>query len=279
MTKMRFPSIVMAVVVFALGAARAGDLPKESRVKAKQHFEDGQKAYQLGEFPRAIREFRAAFDISGEPILLYNLGQAYRLAKDYERGLFFFKQFLAAGAGSRSEHDVVQQKVSELETLLAAQNKTQHSPPTGTVKPPDTVPPAQPETPVAPTPQVSKPSPAPEAPSRTTANASRPWYRNPAGWTLLAGGVAIVVIGGALFGAANGVDDSARAASTLPEQNNLLDSAASYRGAGWALAGVGAAVAVAGAVVLGVSAGRSKKVNVGARFLPGGGMLALGGAW
>jgi hypothetical protein len=215
---------LLLMLFVTLGAAHAGELTKEARARAKHHFEEGQKAYQLGDFPRAITEWRTAFDISGEPILLYNLGQAHRLAKDYDQALFFYKQFLASGSGSRSDREVVQQKVVELDALIAAQRKTQQSPPTGTANPKSLA--TTPE-PTPPAPAPAPPAPAPVAPTVRHAPDAKQ------GRTLIITGATLGAVGVALIGAGVGFALGAKSAGdevTQPAPMQRFDPATESRG-------------------------------------------------
>lgn len=45
--------------------------------KAKQLYREGEKAYRIGKFEEAVEKFEAAYELSGLPIILYNIGLAY----------------------------------------------------------------------------------------------------------------------------------------------------------------------------------------------------------
>ena len=49
----------------------------ETRREAAQHFWEGQRAYELGNYDQAIPAFETAWELSEEPTMLFNLGQAY----------------------------------------------------------------------------------------------------------------------------------------------------------------------------------------------------------
>jgi tetratricopeptide (TPR) repeat protein len=49
----------------------------DKRVEAAQEFLRGSKEYEKGAYPKAIEHFERAWDLSEEPLLLFNLGQAY----------------------------------------------------------------------------------------------------------------------------------------------------------------------------------------------------------
>jgi hypothetical protein len=112
---------VVAVAWLAVGGAgqaRATDDPVA--VEAKRHYEEGTKAFNLGEYPRAIAEFKAAYNAKPDPLLLYNIGQSFRLGGDAAQALFFYKSFLRnmANAPNRKE---VEGRIRTLEKLVEEQ--------------------------------------------------------------------------------------------------------------------------------------------------------------
>lgn len=82
-------------------AARAADEPPATgrhddpeAAEARRHYEEGTKAFNLGEYPRAVNEFKAAYNAKPDPLLLYNIGQSFRLGGDASQALFFYRSFL-----------------------------------------------------------------------------------------------------------------------------------------------------------------------------------------
>ncbi len=144
------------VISSVLSAPRAlAVTPDESAgaaTEAKRHYEEGTKAFNLGEFARAISEFKTTYNAKPDPLLLYNIAQSYRLAGDASQALFFYKSFLRnmPGATNRKE---VEAQVRKLEKQLQQQGDEQKREPTApaSVNPPpvSTVAPAAP-TPPAP---------------------------------------------------------------------------------------------------------------------------------
>jgi hypothetical protein len=78
--------------------------------------------------------------------LLYNIAQAYRLDKNIEQALFFYRSYLRNAVDSRGRHEV-EGRIAGLEE----QQKQQQLPPND-VKPVDTVKPLVAEPPVVPEP-------------------------------------------------------------------------------------------------------------------------------
>ncbi len=66
-------------------APPASDEPAEGdRAEAAAAFLEGSKYYELGQYPRAVEAFERAWELSHEPLLLFNLGQAHRKWYDVE---------------------------------------------------------------------------------------------------------------------------------------------------------------------------------------------------
>ena len=126
--------------------------------QARAHFSAGSRAYSLGEWTRAIDEYKKAYDASPDPAFLYNIGQAYRGAGDAKQALFFYRSYLrnAPDAPNRAE---VEERIAKLQADVDRANR-----------PPPTLTPAP-----APTP----PPPTEPASSATTLTAAAPPPRTP----------------------------------------------------------------------------------------------------
>jgi hypothetical protein len=77
----------------------------------------------LGEFARAIAEFKTTYNAKPDPLLLYNIAQSYRLAGDASQAVFFYKSFLRnmPAATNRKE---VEMQIRKLEKQLQGQAPT-----------------------------------------------------------------------------------------------------------------------------------------------------------
>lgn len=102
--------------------------------EARRHYERGIAHYNLGAFDAAIAEFKAAYERSSEPALLFNIAQAYRLKEDYKQALFFYDAYLRLRptAGNRLD---VEKRIVEMKQLVEAQRRLQQSPPKGAIPP------------------------------------------------------------------------------------------------------------------------------------------------
>jgi tetratricopeptide (TPR) repeat protein len=183
---MRGLRAIAIVLVFA-GAARA---QADDGAAAREHSSRGMKAYDLGHYAEAAKEFEAAYTAQDEPALLFNLGQAYRFSGDYAAAIRSFRAYLRRlpRAEKRAE---VEARLAELQKLLDEQNRLKERP--APEAPPNAVPP--PAQPVVP--------PAPPPPRPLT----RPWPparpMKIAGITLMAVGAGSLIVGGVFAGLAS----------------------------------------------------------------------------
>lgn len=67
--------------------------PKADQAKAKAKYEEGLRHYNLADYPQAIAAWREAYLLSKAPILLFNLGQAYRLSSDCTQAMRFYENY------------------------------------------------------------------------------------------------------------------------------------------------------------------------------------------
>jgi len=265
--------IVWAFVVAILFAMSSSALAGESAKmrEARQHFEDGAKAYKLGDYERAIAEYKASYDLHPAPLLLYDLGQAYRKLGRFDLALHSYQQYLADASPESSHRQDAEDQVGQLKKLLEDQRTRQSAPPDGVSEPPPSPPTAA--------------STIPQRPASTVAAASahprRAWYRSAAGWTLAVGGVAALAVGGGLLAHSSDLGDQAGIAPTLQRQRDLRDAANTYGAAGYSVLGIGCVAAAAAVIVFAVDAvrGRRQGVSVGMSPMPNGGFVSLGGAW
>ena len=125
-------AVLVAVLLCSLAEASWAD--KKTETEARTYYDQGTKYYALGRFEEAIQNYEKAFELRPDPVLLYNIAQAYRLSKNFERALFFYKSFLrnAPDAPNRAQ---IEERIAELEEWVAKQQVTANAPPVGTAEP------------------------------------------------------------------------------------------------------------------------------------------------
>jgi tetratricopeptide (TPR) repeat protein len=192
----------------AQGAQGQGQAKESPDVAARRLFEEGRRAFDLGEWQRAITAYRGAYNLKPDAAFLYNIAQAYRLANDPAQAIFFYKSFLRNRPNTPNRAEI-EDRIRQLESGTAKPGDAPTAPP------PAGAPPASPATPPAPPPPASAsagaahgarpaalgPPPArAESPSVVTAATAPPpseppLYLRPWVWGVAAAVVAGVVIG------------------------------------------------------------------------------------
>jgi tetratricopeptide (TPR) repeat protein len=171
-------SISTALICLLLGAAPAR---AEDPAAARLHFEAGTVAFNLGDYLHAADEYKAAFKAKHDPVILYNIAQAYRLSGDLHKALFFYQSFLRNQPDTPNRAEV-EGRIDTLQSQIAAQKAIETAAPQGTV-PLGSVPPATP-----------KPQPIAAPISTGTPERPTPIYKKWWLWTA----VGIVVVGAAV---------------------------------------------------------------------------------
>ncbi len=116
----------------------------KSKARAKALYEEGLRHYNVAEYDEAIRAWKEAYLISKRPLLLFNLGQAYRLSGDCKQAMDFYDSYRREGATADNLKDL-----EEAEGVCKAKLAEKPAPaPTPT-----------PAAPAAPTPAVPPPPP------------------------------------------------------------------------------------------------------------------------
>jgi tetratricopeptide (TPR) repeat protein len=87
---------------------------------ARDHYERGLSKYNIAEFDAAIDEFKQSYELSKAPRLLFNIAQAYRLKKDWERALYFYNTYLRNDPHAPNRDDV-EARIDEMKQHLDEQ--------------------------------------------------------------------------------------------------------------------------------------------------------------
>lgn len=96
-------------------------LDADAEAAARQHFEDGRLAFAEGRAEVALTEFRAAYDISQRPELLYNIGLVEDRLRHDREALDAFRGYLAAVPGAENRPSV-ESRIRVLEQAVAQED-------------------------------------------------------------------------------------------------------------------------------------------------------------
>ncbi len=141
----------------------------EPPVPAEDHAAVAAKAFRDGDFVLAAEAFQRAYDITGDPALLFGRAQALRRAGSCAAAIDVFEQFIATSPPA-ADAEAAQKVIDECRAIVDV-----HEP----------VP--------APEPAIT-PLPPPEPPK------PKPWHRDVTGGVLLGTGLGVAAIGAALYG-------------------------------------------------------------------------------
>jgi len=109
------PSLRTLLAASALVAIVAAGAPAGARHKhgapsreeeARELYKSGMTHYELGEFDAAIDDFKHAYALTSAPGLLFNLAQVYRMKKDPEQAVYFYRTYLRLVPNAPNRADV-----------------------------------------------------------------------------------------------------------------------------------------------------------------------------
>ena len=80
--------------------------PASAEDEARELYKKGMTHYELGEFDPAIDEFKRAYALTSAPGLLFNLAQVYRMKKDPEQAVYFYRTYLRLVPNAPNRADV-----------------------------------------------------------------------------------------------------------------------------------------------------------------------------
>jgi tetratricopeptide (TPR) repeat protein len=164
---------------------------------ARLHYKRGTTYFDLGRYHDAAKEYEAAFEAKDDPVLLFNIAQAYRQAHEYPDAMRFYKAYLRRLPNAPNA-PLVSERIHEMQDLVNQQRAAEQKPPVG---------PLQPEGKLHEAPTTPEATPAPKEAVTTTTEAApartslyKKWWL----WTAVAG----VVVVGAAVGIGVGVSAS-----------------------------------------------------------------------
>ncbi|WP_223642014.1 tetratricopeptide repeat protein [Corallococcus sp. EGB] len=182
-----------------------------SETQAREKFSEGNLAYDLGEFDRALKAFSEAYRLKPLPAFLFNIAQCHRQLNNPSRAAFFYRRYLALSEGEPANADTVRELTAEMDTKARVQEEQRRERERFTrdrelQKAREQAALAEARanearlaaTPAAPAPEKNGASDAlamqvPDASVKAEASASKPWTRR---WYVWAGAGAVAVLAG-----------------------------------------------------------------------------------
>jgi hypothetical protein len=177
----------MTWLVFGTKEVRAQLTPQQKQ-EIHVHYQQATRAYDLGKYQEAVDEYQKVYEIDGDPVMLYNIAQAYRLNDQPQESIHFYRRYLQRSPEARNKEDV-ERKITAMEKLIEERRKA-----AALVAPPPPKPEAKPVAvpePVLPPPVVTTPvvvaPPPPPPPQRSTT-------RLVVGWSMVGVGAASIAV-------------------------------------------------------------------------------------
>jgi tetratricopeptide (TPR) repeat protein len=186
--------IVGLVLQAALAGAAFADEP--DREAAAKKYQSGMAHYRLEEYDAAIVDFEGGFRIHPAPEFLYNIAQAHRLAKRPDKAVAFYQKYLYMSPDASNR--------AEVEHLIAALKEQAAHPQTAATPGPSSS--EKPTGAKSAAPTTSRADLTAKAPDKKS---DRPLTKKGWFWGVM-GGVAAVVVAGAVTGIVLGTRDNTR---------------------------------------------------------------------
>ncbi|MCG5055356.1 MAG: tetratricopeptide repeat protein [Myxococcales bacterium] len=136
-------------------------------VEAQERASRGRALYDIGHFEEAIAEFEAAYQLTEEPALLYNLAQCHRRLEHAREAIALYRRYLTLAPGVPNRREI-EERISDLERSLGPPEELAER----------TLSPRAPSTPWVPRAAAPSPPPRLPAPSRD------PGFHTHDGWFL-----------------------------------------------------------------------------------------------
>lgn len=91
------PALLIITVAAAAPPANAAPTAPSvaDKTRAKALIKSGDVNYRLFKFDQALTDYQQAYHLSQHPAIAFNIAQAYRQLKNYEKASFYYKLFLA----------------------------------------------------------------------------------------------------------------------------------------------------------------------------------------
>jgi tetratricopeptide (TPR) repeat protein len=119
-----------ALLTLALATPAWGDSDR-----ARVLYEQGERAYNLGRYADAAKSFQAAYVISGQAGLLFNIAQSFRQAGDCGEALKFYRSYVRAKPAGDPD-GAVARRIDEMQACVSAKQNASEPPPPPPARPP-----------------------------------------------------------------------------------------------------------------------------------------------
>src|SRR5262245_19722258 len=143
--------LILSALLLAAPRPALAQMTQAQKDEVKLHYQRATRAYDLQKYLEAIDEYQKAYEISGDPPMLYNIAQAYRLADQPAESARYYRRVLQRMPNAKNREDV-ERKIADQEKIAEQRKKAEPvtpPPPAPPTKPPPIVE-VKPPVPVAP---------------------------------------------------------------------------------------------------------------------------------
>ncbi len=109
--------VALAALLVVVPATAFADDPAPTPAqieKAKKAFQEGKKLHEQKKLPEAIEKFKESYNLSKNPLLLYNIGLTMEEATMEDLALFYYRKFLTDAPADAAQRPQVEERVKVL---------------------------------------------------------------------------------------------------------------------------------------------------------------------
>jgi tetratricopeptide (TPR) repeat protein len=107
--------LLLALWGLAPRPAVGAQLTEEAKAQAREKFNDGNAAYEQGDFRQALAAFEAAYQLAPLPGFLFNVAQCHRQLGNYAHAASSYRRFLALSEKEPANAAMVKGLIAEMD--------------------------------------------------------------------------------------------------------------------------------------------------------------------
>jgi tetratricopeptide (TPR) repeat protein len=111
----RLCCLALALCFLVPGPAAGAELSEEAKAQAREKFNDGNAAYEQGNFHQALASFEAAYQLAPLPGFLFNVAQCHRQLGNYAHAASSYRRFLALSEKEPTNAAMVKELIAEMD--------------------------------------------------------------------------------------------------------------------------------------------------------------------
>jgi len=118
--------VLVGMLATQLRPARADDAaPTPAQLeRAKQAFADGKKLHDAGKLAEAIEKFKLSYELSRNPLLLYNIGLTMQELGSDDLAVVYYRRFLAEDPADAAQRQDATDRIAAITRKLAGSTTT-----------------------------------------------------------------------------------------------------------------------------------------------------------